>query len=282
MAKKNYILKVNCKDERGIVARISMGLYELDMNIISLDEYADPDTGRFFMHILAEGETPKTLIEEKLAPVGASIDGYVKVIDPEVKTKIFVMCSKTDHCLVHLLARAKAGAMNVEIVGVGSNHEDQRQLVEYHGFPYHYLPVTKETKKEQEAQITALYEKYDADYIILARYMQILSPEFCARHSGKVVNIHHSFLPSFKGAGPYKQAHERGVKIIGATGHFVTEDLDEGPIICQDTIRVNHAHTAKDLARYGADIEALVLSRAIKYIADHLVFLNEKKTVVLK
>lgn len=282
MAKKKYILKVNCLDEPGIVAKVCSALYDLGVNITSLDEYADPDTKRFFMRVETHTDKEKEQIEEKLKPVFSQFDGKGQVIDAERKIKLLVMCSKTDHCIVDILAKAKRGALNVEVVAVGSNHEKMRSLVEWYGIPYHYLPITKETKSQQEAEITALYEQYNADLIILARYMQILSQDFCTRHSGKTVNIHHSFLPSFKGAGPYKQAHDRGVKIIGATGHFVTEDLDEGPIICQETIRVNHTHSAKEFAGYGADIESLVLSRSIKYLTEYRVFINDHKTVVLK
>ncbi len=282
MTKKRFILKVNCLDEKGIVARITTSLFDMGNMIISLEQFSDPETKRFFMRLEFESESTQNSLTESLNPVFKQFNGKCELIDREKKIRLLIMCSKPDHCLVDLLAKTKRGSLPVEIAAVASNHETLKCLSEYHNIPFHYLPVTKETKLKQEAQISELHKKYNTDYIILARYMQVLSEGFCEVHSGKIINIHHSFLPSFKGASPYKQAHDRGVKIIGATAHFVTKDLDEGPIICQDIIRVNHTQTANDFARQGADIESLVLSRATKAIADYRVFLNGHKTIVLK
>jgi formyltetrahydrofolate deformylase len=196
--------------------------------------------------------------------------------------KVLILCSKQPHCLIHLLEKKRQGAISFEIPCIISNHNDLKNIATYHNIPFHHLPITKEIKQEQEAQIEKFINEHKVDYIVLARYMQILSPKFCNQHEGKIINIHHSFLPGFKGANPYKQAFERGVKIIGATSHFVTEDLDEGPIICQETIRVHHHHTVDELTRFGADIEALVLARALKYVIEDKVFIDLKKTVVFK
>ncbi len=282
MKNNRFILKVNCKDERGIVARVTMPLYQLGCTLTSLDQFTDPDTKRFFMRLTLEGEIDLPTLNQKLKPVFDQFNGKCSVIPQDQKTRLLILCSKPDHCLVDLLAKTNRNALPVEIAAVVSNHPDLRPLVEWYGYPYHHIPVTQEIKEVQENQIAELFHSYKADLIILARYMQILSNKFCEQFTGKAINIHHSFLPSFKGAVPYTQAYNRGVKIIGATAHFITADLDEGPIIHQEIIRVNHTHSAKDLAHYGADVEAVTLSKAVKYAAEHRVFINDNKTVVLK
>ena len=282
MTNNRFILKVNCKDERGIVARITTPLYQWGCTLITLDQFTDLETERFFMRLTLEGEIDYDSLNQRLKPIFDQFEGDCSLIRYEQKMRLLILCSKPDHCLVDLLAKTKRDSLPVEITGVISNHDHLRQLVEWYGYPYHYLPVTEESKDSQEKQIAELFHSYKAHIIILARYMQILSNKFCKQFEGKAINIHHSFLPSFKGAQPYKQAYNRGVKIIGATAHFVTGDLDEGPIIQQEIIRVNHTHSPKDLAHYGADVEAIALSKAVKYTAEHRVFINDNKTVVLK
>jgi formyltetrahydrofolate deformylase len=198
------------------------------------------------------------------------------------KSRLLIMVSKQGHCLNDLLFRVKAGQLPAEIAAVVSNHRDFESLVRSYGVAFHHLPVTEETKSAQEAQLLGLIEAEQIDLVVLARYMQVLSPGFCSALNGKVINIHHSFLPSFKGARPYHQAHARGVKIIGATAHYVTEDLDEGPIIEQDIERVDHAMTVHDLTQVGSDVESLVLSRAVRSHVEHRILLNGKRTVVFR
>ena len=202
--------------------------------------------------------------------------------DAERKARVLILVSKFDHCLNDLLYRYRTGALPIDIPAVISNHPDLERLVEWHGIPYHHLPVTKETKAEQEGRIREMMDRMHIDLVVLARYMQVLSPEFCQALQWRAINIHHSFLPSFKGAKPYHQAHTRGVKLIGATAHYVTTDLDEGPIIEQAVDRVDHTHTPDDLVAIGRDIENLVLSRAIRYHTEHRVLPNGTKTVVFR
>ena len=282
MAKNKFILKVNCVDEKGIIARITNPLFEIGCMINTLDQYADTETNRFFMRLSFEGDNEREELESALEPINKELDGTLVVIDQNEKMKVLILCSKPDHCVNDILVKVKRGALPLEVCAVASNHNTLQGLTEWHDYEFHHLPVTRETKPQQEAQIGALFESKEADLIVLARYMQILSPEFCERYSENIINIHHSFLPSFKGASPYKQAHGRGVKMIGATAHYVTSDLDEGPIISQEIIRVKHSDNAQDLARYGADVECITLSRALKYHAEHRVFINRNKTVVLK
>jgi formyltetrahydrofolate deformylase len=196
--------------------------------------------------------------------------------------RLLIAASKGSHCLNDLLHRWQTGNLPVEVVGVVSNHPDLRALTEWHGVPYHHLPVTAETKADQEAKLLAVFQETGADYLALARYMQVLSSELTEQLSGRCINIHHSFLPSFKGARPYRRAHERGVKLIGATAHFVTSDLDEGPIIEQDVERVDHRATEEDLVRIGRDIEARVLARAVRWTAERRVFLNGVRAIVFR
>lgn len=282
MKPKKFILKISCEDQMGIVASITSSLFELGCNLDTLDQFSDSSTGQFFMRIVAEGNTSKEALKSKLAPCFKKFSIEADIYDEFEKPKLLIMCSKQDHCLNHILNSHKNGRLNVEIPLIVSNHKDLSEVASWYKIPFVYLPITPENKKNQEAELMKLVEKHDVDYIILARYMQIISPELCGKYKGRIINIHHSFLPGFKGANPYRQAFERGVKMIGATAHFVTEDLDEGQIICQETIRVNHAHTVQDLTRYGADIESLVLTRAIKYVVERRVFIDANKTVVLK
>lgn len=282
MTKKKFTLKITCLDKPGIVADLATTIFKLGGMIITSDQYSDPDTRQFFMRIVFEIDSSQTLIEASLLPVFEKFFIEWQLIDSEHKPSLFILCSKQSHCLVDLLNKHKNGSLLVNIKGIGSNHTLLEEVADWYKIPFHHLPISSETKHSQEHLLTTLIEKARVDYIILARYMQILSPEFCTLFEGRIINIHHSFLPGFKGANPYKQAHQRGVKIIGATAHFVTSDLDEGPIIAQETIRVSHEHTISDLTRYGADIEALVLSRAVKQVTEYRVFIDKNKTVVFK
>ena len=279
----NYILKISCKDKPNIISMITGAIAECNGNITDLDQYSDPDTGNFFLRLTF------TIDKEGLFQVKVLLGSIEIVFKMELtlrleteQKKVLILCSKQPHCLIHLLEKKRQGAMSIEIPYIISNHVDCESIAAHHNIPFCHFPIQKDRKQEQEALIEEVIEENSIDYIVLARYMQILSPEFCAKHKGKIINIHHSFLPGFKGANPYKQAHERGVKIIGATSHFVTEDLDEGPIICQETIRVNHHHNVAEFTRFGADIEALVLARAVKHVTEDKVFIDGKKTVAFK
>jgi formyltetrahydrofolate deformylase len=205
-----------------------------------------------------------------------------ELFDLEKRPNLLILCSKERHCLNSLLNKQKTGLLPANISLIASNHRVLEEMAGWYNLPFYHLPITPETKQSQEQEIKRLIEEYKIDYIVLARYMQILSPEFCRDFAGKIINIHHSFLPSFKGANPYLQAYERGVKVIGATAHFVTPLLDEGPIIHQETIAVDHSYTAQELARNGADVEAIVLSKAVKYVVEGKVFIDKNKTVVFK
>ncbi len=280
---KKYILKISCKDKPGIVSMLTGAVAECEGNILDLDQFSDQNTKNFFLRMTFEIEESNTaMLNEILHSVQVVYTMQLSLRESHINKRILILCSKQPHCLIHLLEKKRQGAIPIEIPSIISNHRDCESIAAYHHIPFHYFPITKETKERQEAQIERVIEEDKIDYIVLARYMQILSPEFCAKYDGKIINIHHSFLPGFKGANPYKQAFDRGVKTIGATSHFVTEDLDEGPIICQETIRVNHHHDVTELTRFGADIEALVLARAVKHVSEDKVFIDAKKTVVFK
>lgn len=281
MQKKKHLLKITCIDKGGIVSELSTAIFALGGFILAFDQYSDPETNQFFMRTLFETENrDDSLIISKMQPVFEKFKISYELRDHEKKPKLLVLCSHQRHCLNDLLNKQKTGLLPIEIMAIASNHNSLSEMGDWYKIPFHHLPITPETKNEQEAQIKELASKYSVDYIVLARYMQILSPDFCKAYPGKIVNIHHSFLPSFKGANPYLQAYQRGVKVIGATAHFVTPHLDEGPIIHQETISVNHSYTAQELAHYGADVEAIVLSKAIKSIAEGKVFIDNHKTVV--
>lgn len=275
-------LTVSCESTRGIVAAISGFLADQDCNITDSSQYDDDETGQFFMRTSFKAKTgtrPEEL-QESFAEVAKTYGMTFAFHDEEQKMKIVIMVSRFGHCLNDLLYRVHIGALPVEIVGVISNHMNYQKTVVNHDIPFHCIPVTKENKPEAEAAIMKVLEDADADLIVLARYMQILSDDMCQKMSGRIINIHHSFLPSFKGANPYKQAFERGVKLIGATSHYVTSDLDEGPIIEQDIVRVTHAQSASDYVSLGRDVESQVLSRAIHAHVHRRTFINGNKTVV--
>ncbi|GGD14148.1 formyltetrahydrofolate deformylase [Aureimonas glaciei] len=277
-----YVLTLSCVDRPGIVAAVTTELAELGANIAESNQFWDRGTGRFFMRIAFTAPVGVTRegVERAIEPVISRFDVKTRVIDAAVRPKIVVMVSKFDHALRHLLYQIHVGWMDAEVVAVVSNHEEARRIAEIEGIPFHHLPVGKDTKAEQEEKLLAIVRDTGADLVVLARYMQVLSDSLSKRLFGKVINIHHSFLPSFKGAKPYHQAHERGVKLIGATAHYVTPDLDEGPIIEQETERVTHAMTADDLVAAGRDIESRVLARAVKLHVESRVMLNGHKTVV--
>ncbi|MBJ7437783.1 MAG: formyltetrahydrofolate deformylase [Sphingopyxis sp.] len=279
-----YILTVRCPDVRGIVASTTTFLAEQDCSIVEAHQHQDG--GMFFMRVAFEtdGANDETIskLEERFRPIAARLAMEAHFHDRTVKPRVLLMVSKFGHCLFDLLNRWRAGQLPADIVGVVSNHDDMRSFVEWNGLPYHHFPVTKETKAEQERKIIDLVESANVDLVVLARYMQILSPTLCAVLSGRCINIHHSFLPSFKGAKPYHQAHARGVKVIGATAHYVTTDLDEGPIIEQDTRRVNHARGPEDLVVIGQEVECSVLGRAVQWHLDRRVMMNGTQTIVFE
>jgi len=287
MTAARWILTLACEDRVGIVAAVSGFLAKRDGFIVDSQQYADLDTGRFFMRVVFQAGGPRfpgetRLLREALAEIAATFDFAWALVDAAVKPRAVVAVSRGAHCLNDLLFRRQAGSLSVEIAAVVSNHETLRGLADWHGVPFHHLPVNDGNRDVQEAAIGRLLDEAGAELLVLARYMQVLSPRLAARLDGRCVNIHHSFLPGFKGARPYHRAHERGVKLIGATAHFVTGDLDEGPIIEQAVERVDHRATVDDLVAIGRDIEAQVLARAVNAIGDRRVFLNGGKTVVFR
>ena len=277
-----HCLTVACPSKRGIVAAISTYLAESGCNITDSAQFDDPQTGRFFMRVSFVSEQGTTLaqLREGFVPTAEAMEMVSEFHDETSKMKVVIMVSRFGHCLNDLLYRSRIGALPIEIVAVISNHMDYQKVVVNQDIPFHCIKVTKENKPEAEARIMAVVEETGAELIVLARYMQVLSDEMCRKMSGRIINIHHSFLPSFKGANPYKQAFERGVKLIGATSHYVTADLDEGPIIEQDIIRVTHAQSPEDYVSLGRDVESQVLARAIHAHIHRRVFLNGDKTVV--
>ena len=282
-----YILTLACADRVGIVAGVSGWLAEVDGFILDSQQYADLDAGRFFMRVEFKAAGP--LFPEGIdelrggfAAIARRFDLEWALVSSGERPRLLLAVSRSSHCLNDLLHRWHTGDLPVEIVGIVSNHPDFAELTSWYGVPFHHLPVAAERRAAQEEAMLRLFDSLAADYLILARYMQILSPELTARLAGRCINIHHSFLPSFKGARPYRKAHERGVKLIGATAHFVTSDLDEGPIIEQAVERVDHRATEADLVRIGRDIEAQVLARAVRWTAERRVFLNGMRTVVFR
>ncbi|WP_417278178.1 formyltetrahydrofolate deformylase [Celeribacter sp.] len=279
-----FCLTVACETKRGIVAAIATFLADNGCNITDSSQFDDTETGQFFMRVSFASEEGVKLaaLEEAFAAIAEEFGMTFSFHDESVKMKVVIMVSRFGHCLNDLLYRVHIGALPVEIVAVISNHMDYQKVVVNNDIPFHCIKVTKENKPEAERAIMKVVEDAGAELIVLARYMQILSDEMCTKMSGRIINIHHSFLPSFKGANPYKQAYARGVKLIGATSHYVTADLDEGPIIEQDIVRITHAQSADDYVSLGRDVESQVLARAIHAHANHRVFLNGNKTVVFQ
>ena len=280
----NFVLTLSCADRPGIVAAVTTELAALNANIAESNQFWDRETGTFFMRLAftAPDGVDRDAIERALRPVIERFGMRTALLDEGRKKRIVVMVSKFDHAMLHLLYQIRVGWLDAEVAAIVSNHEDSRATADYEGIPYHYLPVArdKSNKVAQEQEILRLVKETGAELVVLARYMQVLGDTFATRLYGQIINIHHSFLPSFKGAKPYHQAHERGVKIIGATAHYVTPDLDEGPIIEQETARVTHAMSPDDLVAAGRDIESRVLARAVKLHLESRVMLNGKRTVV--
>jgi formyltetrahydrofolate deformylase len=282
MAENKFILKLSCLDQPGITAALATALASRGANILEANQFCDRKTNQLFVRIAvaAPEATGQPVLDLALKPAVDRFDMRLKVEDLSRRPRIIIMVSKFDHALLHLLYQIKVGWLNAEVAAIVSNHEDSRRTAEQEGIPYQHWPVNKENKAEREEQLIELVKKTGSELVILARYMQVLSNDLSNRLFGMIINIHHSFLPSFKGAKPYHQAHERGVKLIGATAHYVTADLDEGPIIEQETERVSHAMTGDDFVAAGRDIESRVLARAVKYHLEGRVMLNHHRTVV--
>ncbi|TIQ26367.1 MAG: formyltetrahydrofolate deformylase [Mesorhizobium sp.] len=277
-----YVLTVSCKSTRGIVAAISTFLSDQGCNIVDSSQFDDLDTGKFFMRVgfISEEGVLAPQLKKSFKPIADKFEMKSELFDGESRMKVLLMVSRFGHCLNDLLYRWKIGALPIDVVGVVSNHFDYQKVVVNHDIPFHHIKVTRENKPQAEAQLIEVVEQTATELIVLARYMQVLSDALCTRMSGQIINIHHSFLPSFKGANPYKQAYERGVKLIGATAHYVTADLDEGPIIEQDTVRVTHAQSPEDYVSLGRDVESQVLARAVHAHIHHRSFINGNRTVV--
>jgi formyltetrahydrofolate deformylase len=281
----DFVLTIICPDRPGIVHAVTGFLVEHGGNIIESQQYDDLETGRFFMRMGFEVNGPSTTAEELRDAFAPIADEYVmdfRLWDARAPYRTLLMVSGHLHCLNDLLFRHSTGSLQIDIPLIVSNHLDAEPLAKAFGIDYLHIPVDPDTKEAAEAQLLGLVEKHGIHLVVLARYMQVLSDDLCRELSGRVINIHHSFLPSFKGAKPYHQAHDRGVKLIGATAHYVTADLDEGPIIEQDVIRVDHGHTREQLVAAGRDVEAQVLSRAVRWHAESRVLLNGSRTVVFR
>jgi formyltetrahydrofolate deformylase len=281
----SFVLTISSPDRPGIVHAVTAFLVQHNLNIVDSSQFGDPSSQRFFMrvHVVPASEDATVGVDQLRSAFEATAQSFSMDFDihPALKKpRVLIMVSKIGHCLNDLLFRQSTGQLNIEVPLIVSNHPDFATLAATYNIPFQHLPVTADTKPQQEAQILELVKQHNVDLIVLARYMQVLSPTLCQAMSGRIINIHHSFLPSFKGAKPYHQAYDRGVKIIGATAHFVTSDLDEGPIIEQDVVRVNHAMSPKELTHAGSNVESNVLATAVKYVTEHRVLLNGHKTVV--
>jgi formyltetrahydrofolate deformylase len=279
----NAILRVRCQDRTGIIAALSDFVFRHGGNIVDLDQHSEPETGRFFMRLVwsrdrftldADG------IRLAMEVFARSLGIHWELDFDDRRDRVAILCSKEGHCLYDLLLRQRLGELAGEVVVVVSNHPDMRPAAEYFGLPFEVVPITKDTRAEAEAKQFELFEKYKVSLVVMARYMQILTADFCARWAGRVINIHHSFLPAFVGAKPYHQAHERGVKLIGATAHYATADLDEGPIIEQDVVRVSHRDDVADMVRKGRDLERQVLARAVRLHLERRLLIEGNRTVV--
>ena len=276
------ILTLSCQDRPGIVAAITTALFRNGANILDAQQYDDLDTGRFFMRVVVDpAKVDEATLRADLEEIAGELGLKWSLRRRDERRKVLIMASAADHCLADLIYRWRGGELAMDVVAIVSNHpRETYKNLDFAGLPFHYLPVTKNTKLEQETALWSLIQETKAELVVLARYLQVLSDGLTAKLSGRCVNIHHSFLPGFKGARPYHQAHQRGVKLIGATAHYVTSDLDEGPIIEQDVERISHRDTPDDLVRKGRDIERRVLARALADHLDDRVILNGRKTVV--
>ncbi|WP_432561914.1 formyltetrahydrofolate deformylase [Kineococcus sp. SYSU DK003] len=285
MSTRPRVLTLSCPDRPGIVHAVTGALVALDANITESQQFGDPDTGLFSMRVAFDATASDEALRANLEVVATRFDLTWKLSAADEPMRTLVMCSKQGHCLNDLLFRHRSGGLPVDIAAVVSNHTDLQPLAEFYGIPFVHVPVVTgdaDSKKAGEARLLELVDDLQVELVVLARYMQILSDELCRNLSGRAINIHHSFLPSFKGAKPYHQAHARGVKIIGATAHYVTADLDEGPIIEQEIERVDHRHTPAELVRLGQDVEARTLARAVRWHAEQRVLLDGNRTVVFR
>ena len=279
----DYVLTLACLDQPGIVHAVTSFLLENGGNIRESQQFGDRESGRFFMRIdfeTAQASDAGTL-HAAFATTAAQFEMSYDLWSAQAPYRTLIMCSKQLHCLNDLLFRTSTGDLQIEVPLVVSNHRDAEPMARHYGVDFHHIPITPDTKAEAEAELTALVDDLGIDLVVLARYMQILSDDLCRHLSGRAINIHHSFLPSFKGAKPYHQAFDRGVKLIGATAHYVTAELDEGPIIEQEVARVSHSHTPDQLAQIGADLETVCLARAVRWHLEHRVLKNGQRTVVL-
>lgn len=281
-APDQYVLTLSCPDKQGIVHAVSSYLFMTGCNIEDSQQFGDHDTGLFFMRVHFSASTPVTVdkLRASFAAIGDSFAMDWQIHRSSERMRIVLMVSKFGHCLNDLLFRSRTGALPVEIAAVVSNHPDFAELVASYDVPFRHIPVTRENKSRAEAEVLELVREENVELVVLARYMQVLSDDLCKQLSGRIINIHHSFLPSFKGAKPYHQAHARGVKLIGATAHYVTADLDEGPIIEQEVERVGHGVTPDQLVAIGRDVECQALARAVKWHAERRILLNGRRTVV--
>lgn len=277
-----YVITLSCPDKMGIVHAVSSYLFMTGCNIEDSQQFGDHDTGLFFMRVHFSAEAPVTVekLRASFAAIGDSFQMDWQINEADEKMRIVLMVSKFGHCLNDLLFRARIGALPVEIAAVVSNHTEFAELVDSYNIPFHHIPVTRDNKPEAEARLLEIVRAEGVELVVLARYMQVLSDDLCKELSGRIINIHHSFLPSFKGARPYHQAHARGVKLIGATAHYVTADLDEGPIIEQEVARVGHDVTPDQLVAVGRDVECQALARAVKWHAERRILLNGRRTVI--
>jgi formyltetrahydrofolate deformylase len=284
-ASRGIVLRLRCPDRPGIVYAVSGFLVDNAANIVQSQQFGDSETGRFFLRVQFEligSDATVEELRERFEPVARAHEMTWEMWDADAPYNTLIMVSRFGHCLNDLLFRWSTGSLQITIPAIVSNHRDFEKLATSYGIAFHHIPVTPETKVDAERQLLALVDELDIHLVVLARYMQVLSDETCKALSGKAINIHHSFLPSFKGAKPYHQAHRRGVKLIGATAHYVTSDLDEGPIIEQDVARVDHNFTAEQLVAAGRDVESSVLSRAVRWHSETRVMLNDTKTVVFR
>ncbi|MGW2471724.1 formyltetrahydrofolate deformylase [Streptomyces sp. NPDC001665] len=281
-APDQYVLTLSCPDKQGIVHAVSSYLFMTGCNIEDSQQFGDHDTGLFFMRVHFSAGTPVTVdkLRASFAAIGDSFAMDWQIHRASERMRVVLMVSKFGHCLNDLLFRSRIGALPVEIAAVVSNHPDFAELVASYDVPFRHIPVTRDNKPQAEAELLDLVREENVELVVLARYMQVLSDDLCKQLSGRIINIHHSFLPSFKGAKPYHQAHARGVKLIGATAHYVTADLDEGPIIEQEVERVGHNVTPDQLVAIGRDVECQALARAVKWHAERRILLNGRRTVV--
>ncbi|MHA7276101.1 formyltetrahydrofolate deformylase [Arthrobacter sp. Hz1] len=280
MTTSSFILTLSCGDQPGIVHAVAGALVSSGCNITESQQYGSPDTGTFFMRVAMSTAAPRTSLEAHLAPVAEAFNMTWALHDDGAPARTLILASKSAHCLNDLLFQQRSGTLPIEIPAIVSNHTELADLAAFYGIPFHHIPVTADTRQSAEDALRDVIAEHEVELVVLARYMQILSDRLCSELVGRAINIHHSFLPSFKGAKPYHQAHARGVKLIGATAHYVTPALDEGPIIEQEVIRVDHARSAEQFVAIGRDVEGRTLTQAVQWHAEHRVLLDGGRTIV--